>query len=288
MVELLQYFVNGIILGGIIGLTAIGLSLVYGILRLANFAHGDYLTLGAYLAFFYSASLGLNIFLAFLAAVTTASIFGVVIDKIVWKPMRTRGAGLITLLITSIGVAFVLRNLIIVIWGNALRNYGYKVEEGISAFGFRITHIQIWIIVSAFLIMFLVHYLLSYTKLGKAMRAASDNIDLAEVSGIDVERVITWTWVIAAALAAIGGIMLGLDTHIKPVMGWSLLLPIFAAVILGGIGNPYGAIAGGMVIGMGQELSVAILPANYKPAVSFAIMILILFYRPKGIFGGKQ
>ncbi|MFQ5801053.1 MAG: branched-chain amino acid ABC transporter permease, partial [Candidatus Hydrothermarchaeales archaeon] len=112
--------------------------------------------------------------------------------------------------------------------------------------------------------------------------------DLAEVSGIDVERVITWTWIIAAALAAVGGIMLGLDTHIKPIMGWSLLLPIFAAVILGGIGNPYGAIAGGMVIGMSQELSVAILPAHYKPAVSFVIMILILFYRPKGIFGGKQ
>lgn len=287
MPELLQYLVNGLILGSIIALTAIGLSLVYGILNLANFAHGDYLTFGAYLAFFYSFTLGMNIFLAFLVAVATASMMGVIIDKLVWKPMRERGAGLIVLLITSIGVAFVLRNLILVLWGSSLRTYGFRIEEGISFLGARVTQIQIWIILAAFAIMFLVHYLLSYTKLGKAMRATADNVDLARVSGIDVDRVITWTWVIAAALAAVGGIMLGLDTHIKPVMGWSLLLPIFAAVILGGVGNPYGAMAGGMVIGMAQELSVAFLPPHYKPAVAFGIMIIILFLRPRGIFGGR-
>ncbi len=287
MLNIAQLFINGIIFGGIIGLTAMGLTLVYGILRLANFAHGDYLTIGAYLAYFFSFNLGMGMVPSFIAAVAVSSVMGVGIDKIVWKPMRARGAGLITLLITSIGVAFVLRNFVIVFWGNALRNYGFQIKEGIAIFGIRITHIQIGIIVFSIAVMFLVHYLLGHTKLGKAMRATSDNVDLAEVTGIDVERVITWTWIIAAALAAIGGIMLGLDTHIKPVMGWSLLLPIFSAVILGGIGNPYGAIAGGFVIGLSQELSVAVLPAHYKPAVSFAIMIIVLLLRPKGIFGGK-
>jgi neutral amino acid transport system permease protein len=287
MTELVQFLLNGLMLGSIIGLTAMGLTLVYGILNLANFAHGDYLTLGAYFAFFFSISLGLNIFLAFIAAVAASSLVGVIIDKIIWKPMRTREATLITLLITSIGVAFVLRNLIILIWGNAIQNYGYEIKEGMSFYGAKITETQVWIIISAVLIMFMVHFLLTYSKLGKAMRATSDNIVLAEICGIDVERVITWTWVIAAALAAVGGIMLGMDTHIKPVMGWGLLLPIFAAVILGGIGNPYGAVSGGMVIGLSQELSVAIIPSHYKPAVSFGIMIMVLLIRPQGIFRGR-
>jgi len=282
----LQYVVNGLILGGVIGLSAIGLSLVYGILRLANFAHGDYLTLGAYLALFYSLSLGLSFPLAVIIALASTSAIGVAIDRLVWRPMRVRRAGLITLLITSVGVAFVLRNLIIVLWGNALRTYGLKVEEGMDVLGTKITYIQIWIIVISLLLMLLVYLLLSHTKLGKAMRASSDNIELAEVTGIDVERVITWTWIIASALAGVAGIMLGLDTHVKPIMGWGLLLPTFAAVILGSIGNPYGAIAGGMVIGFSQELSVIFMPAHYKPAVSFAIMILILLYKPEGIFGG--
>ncbi|RMF89251.1 MAG: branched-chain amino acid ABC transporter permease [Methanobacteriota archaeon] len=287
MQGLLQYVVNGLILGGIIGLTAIGLTLVYGILRLANFAHGDYLTIGAYLAYLYSVTLGMSMPAAFAAAIASSAAMAVAIDRMVWRPMRRRRAGLIPLLITSIGVAFVLRNLVILLWGNAIRTYGYVVEEGMEIYGLRITAVQLWILVSVFLLMFLVHYLLTYTRLGKAMRAAADNTDLAEVSGIDVEGVITRTWLIAAALACTGGIMLGLDTHIKPIMGWSLLLPIFAAVILGGIGNPYGAIAGGMIIGMSQELSVIVIPAHYKPAVSFAIMIAILFLRPEGLFGRR-
>ncbi len=212
MHDFLQYFVNGLILGGIIGLTAIGLSLVYGILNLANFAHGDYITLGAYLAFFFTFNMELGILPAFFAALAISSLFAVLIDRIVWRSLRERKATLITLLITSIGVAFVLRNIIILLWGNSLRTYGLKVEEGLNFFGVRITPIQIGIILSAVLIMFLIHLLLHYTKLGKAMRAASDNLDLAEVSGIDVERIITWTWVIAAALAAVGGIMLGLHS----------------------------------------------------------------------------
>ena len=130
--------------------------------------------------------------------------------------------------------------------------------------------------------------MLKKTRMGKAMRASSDSLDLARVSGIDVDRVILWTWVIASALAAVGGIMLGMDTMLREVMGWSLLLPIFAAIILGGIGNPYGAMAGGMIIGLSQEMSVAIIPPEYKPAVAFVIMIIVLLIRPKGVFGGTK
>ena len=133
--------------------------------------------------------------------------------------------------------------------------------------------------------MFLVHYLLKRTTIGKAMRALSDNIDLAKASGIDVDRVIRYTWAIGMALAAVGGILYGLITNINPNMGWFMLLPMFAAVILGGIGSPYGAMVGGVVIGLAQELSTAILPTEYKQAVAFFILIVVLFIRPRGILG---
>ena len=132
--------------------------------------------------------------------------------------------------------------------------------------------------------MFLIHYILQKTKIGKAMRALSDNMDLARISGIDVDRVILWTWVISMGLAAAGGVLYGLVTSVRPNMGWVLLLPMFAAVILGGIGNPYGAMAGGLIIGLSQEISTAFLPTEYKLAVGFTIMILVLLLKPEGIF----
>jgi neutral amino acid transport system permease protein len=288
MPEFLQYLVNGIILGSIIALTAIGLSLVYGILNLPNFAHGDYLTMGAYLAFFFSASVGLNLLLAAFAAMVLAAVFGVALDRIVWRPMRKKKAGLVTLLITSMGVAFALRYTIQLLWGSRIRTYGVPIQEGISIFGAKITPVQILIVIFAFTLVFLVHYVLQYTKTGKAMRALADNLDLARISGIDVDRVIIITWIVSSALAAAGGIMLGLDTHLRPVMGWNLLIVIFAAVILGGVGNPYGALAGGMIVAMSQELSVMILPAQYKPAVGFAILIAVLLYKPQGLFRGER
>ncbi|MDP6612920.1 MAG: branched-chain amino acid ABC transporter permease, partial [Candidatus Hydrothermarchaeota archaeon] len=239
MSEFLQFLANGIILGSIIALTAIGLSLVYGILNLPNFAHGDYLTLGAYLAFFFSASMGLHLLPAAFAAMILAAIFGVALDRIVWRPMRKKKAGLVTLLITSMGVAFALRYTIQILWGSRIKTYGVPIQEGISIFGAKVTPVQILIVIFAFTLVFLVHYLLQYTKTGKAMRALADNLDLARISGIDVDRVIIITWILSSALAAAGGIMLGLDTHLRPVMGWNLLIVIFAAVILGGVGNPY-------------------------------------------------
>ncbi|MFQ6051199.1 MAG: branched-chain amino acid ABC transporter permease [Candidatus Hydrothermarchaeota archaeon] len=284
MAEIAQLMVNGIIYGSIISLSAIGLSLVYGILNLANFAHGEYLTLGAYGAFFVSVTLGFNLIFGILAGIAVTVVIGLLLDRFIWKPMREKKAGLVTLLIIAIGVSYLLRYSIQALWGARIRTFGLPIKEGIPLLGAKITYVQIAIILLAFSLMFLVHYLLRYTKIGKAMRACSDDIDLARVSGIDVDKVILWMWVIACSLSAIAGIMLGLDTHIRPTMGWNLLLPLFAAVILGGIGSAYGAIAGGMIIGFSQELSVAVIPSQYKPAVSFAIMIAVILVRPTGIF----
>lgn len=281
--EIAQLAVNGLVLGCIIALMAIGLTMTYKILNFANFAHGDLVALGAYLAFLFNVTVGANLILAILLSVIISACLGICLDKAIWKPLRDKRAGKITLIIASVGLAMFLRNLIVLIWGGGTRNYDQPVREGFEFLGAVITMNQIMVIVVAIVLMFLVYFILQRTKMGKAMRALSDNTDLARVSGINVDRVILWTWVIGMSLAAVGGVMYAMVTTIRPEMGWFLLLPMFAAVILGGIGNPYGAMLGGIIIGLAQELSTAVIPTEYKLLVSFVVLIVLLLIKPQGI-----
>ncbi|MBW4655484.1 MAG: branched-chain amino acid ABC transporter permease [Kaiparowitsia implicata GSE-PSE-MK54-09C] len=289
--QFIQLLVNGIAVGSIIALAAVGLTLTYGILRLANFAHGDLMSLGAYCALtaerVLPTELGvLRIWVAIaLGALLTIGV-ALLTERLIWSPMRDRRASSTTLIIISIGLALVLRNGIILLWGTANQRYQLPVVSALNIFGIRITQGRLLVVGLAIVAIVGLHYLLQQTKTGKAMRAVADNVDLARVSGINVERVVQWTWVIAAGLTAVGGGMYGLITAVRPDMGWFLILPMFAAVILGGIGNPYGAIAGAYVIGIAQELSTYFLPAEYKLAVALLLMVLVLFVRPQGIFRG--
>ena len=285
---MLQLIVNGIVLGSIIALAAIGLTMVYGVLNFANFSHADFMAFGAYIAFVLNVALGLNIILSFFIAIAIAGALGVLLDFLVWKPMRRKNADLVSLVIISIGLSLIVRNAIIFIWGGSTRNFDLPVQRGIEMLGVTITHNQLIGLGTAILFMVLVHFFLKNTKMGKAMRAISDDINLARISGIDSDKVIMWMWFIGMGLAAVAGILYGLETTIRPNMGWFLILPMFAAVILGGIGNPYGAMVGGMVIGLSQELSMLILPSEYKMGVSLGIMILVLLFKPKGLFGGTK
>ncbi|MFM7449872.1 MAG: branched-chain amino acid ABC transporter permease [Leptolyngbyaceae cyanobacterium] len=283
--QLAQLFVNGIAVGSVIALAAVGLTLTYGILRLSNFAHGDFMTLGAYLTFLFN-SLGLNIWLSMLVG-AAATISGILLsEKIIWAPMRARRATSTTLIIISIGLALFIRNGIILIWGGSNQRYNLPVAEAVVLAGLRLPYYDMLVTVLAFLVMLGLFYLLQNTKIGKAMRAVADNIDLARVSGINVDRVVIWTWIIAGGLTALGGSMLGLVEGVRPNMGWFLLLPMFASVILGGIGNPYGAIAGALVIGIAQEVSTYWLPTAYKLGVALVIMVVVLLIRPQGLFRG--
>jgi neutral amino acid transport system permease protein len=281
-----QLVANGIILGCIIALAAIGLSLAYRILNFANFAHGDFLTLGAYFALFGSASLNIGFIGACALALAATAAFGIALDYAAWRPMRSKGASRTAIMILSIGVSLALRNGLIIFFGPDVKRYSLPVREGMNIGPVVFTDLQVAVALIALMVMLLIHALLSRTSVGRSMRALSDNPDLARISGIDVDKVIRYTWSVSMGLAAMAGIMYGLITHVNPNMGWSLILPMFAAAILGGIGNAYGAMAGGMIIGLSQEISTAFLPAEYKIAVSFAIMIAVLFFRPKGILGG--
>jgi neutral amino acid transport system permease protein len=278
---------NGITLGSIIALAAVGLTLTCGILRISNFAHGDLMTLGAYLTWVANTR-GINIWLATLVGALGTVGTMLLTEFLIWKPMRDRRANSTTLMIISIGLALFLRSAILFVWGGSNQSYDLPVIEGQEIFGIKISLYRLLVIFLAVIAIIVLHFLLQKTKIGKAMRAVADNIDLARVSGINVDRVVLWTWIITGILTAVAGSMYGLIVTIRPQMGWFLVLPMFGSIILGGIGNPYGAIAGGLIIGLAQEFSVLFLKSEYKLGVALLITIILLLFRPQGLFNKSQ
>jgi neutral amino acid transport system permease protein len=284
-----QLIVNGIALGSIIALGAVGLTLTYGILRLSNFAHGDYMTLGAFVAWTLNVSkipVLSNIWVSLVVGIVATVGVALLAEAVLWKRMRRVRATATTLVIISIGLALFLRNGILLIYGGDAKRYDLPVSAAIDLFGLKIKFYNLVVLGLAVLAIAGLHFLLQNTKIGKAMRAVADDIDLARVTGINVERVVLWTWIISASLTGLGGQMYGLVTNVRPDMGWFLIMPMFAAVTLGGIGNPYGAIAGAFIIGIAQEVSVPYVGSQYKLAIALILMVLTLLFRPQGLFKG--
>lgn len=294
----------GIVLGSIITLGAVGLTLIYGIARFGNFAHGDLMTLGAYIAFFFtgfiipalglsenrlgSLSFGWPFLVSFIPIMVIVGGAAILIDKLVYRRLRNLRVGAVILAISSLAVAFVLRSIVYIGWGSDYHFYSSGLRPMLDLpLGVKLRPDQIFIIITSGVLVGTLYLFLQRTKLGKALRAMADNPDLARISGIPTERMTSITWLIGGGMAAAGGILLGLDAQIRPDMGWTLLLPLFAAVILGSIGNPVGALIGAMVIGISQQVSTMFMSPAYKPSVAFIILILILLIRPKGIFGGS-
>jgi branched-chain amino acid transport system permease protein len=283
---MLQLIVYGIISGSILALGAIGLTLIYGILNFANFAHGDLMALGAYVALFFKVSLALPMWLAFILGMLCTALLGVCLERMWFRPLRQREARAAIMAISSLGLALILQNLIRMLWGPQVQYYSRTIHFPFTVpfLQVRLNMQQVLIFAIALGLVILVSLFLQRTKLGKAMRATSDNFSLALISGIDTERVVLWTWLLGAGLAAAGGILLCKSVRLHPIMGWDLLLPIFAATILGGIGSPYGAMAGALIIGLAEELSTPFIPTEYKPAVSLVLLVLVLLVRPRGLF----
>ena len=298
MIELIVY---GIVLGSIIALGSVGLTLIWGITDLFNCAHGDQITVGAYVALLFGGlfnrigflqgtvgpfSFSWGLLLSFIPSIIISIAVAVAVDRLVYKRMRRAGAHFITAFIASIGVAWALRGFIYIIWGADFHFYteGLRPVVFLPA-GIKLRVDEIFIMIVAWGAVAAVYLFLGRTKTGKALRALADNPSLARVSGINVERMLIWAWGIAGMLVAIAGILYGIETQLRPEMGWIFLLPLFAAVILGGKGSITGALAGGLVMGIAQQVSTLFLVPTYKPAVAFIIMILVLIFRPKGIFG---
>ena len=301
MTEILQLVIIGLVVGSIIGLGAMGLTLTFGVLKFANFAHADMMTLGMYLGFFVIVDLGFvgghvepfsfgwGMIPAVLFAWAGVAALSVGVDRFVFRPLRRRGTGFLSIAIASLGVAIALQAVVQAIWGSAPLRYHSEIHQAWTfAGGLKIKPDQLLIIGLTLAMAIGLYLLLHRTRLGTAMRATSDNAPLAEASGIDTERVRLATWVIAAAMTAVAGIMFALQSQLRFDAGFEfLLLPMFAAVILGGIGNPWGALAGGLIVGVSQELSTEWINTGFKPGVPFALLILILIVRPRGLFGSE-
>jgi len=280
-----QRGLNGLSLGAIYALGAVGLTLVYGILKLVNFAHGDFLTFGAYMAYLVNITWDLPLVFAIAFAIAATALLGIGFEKTMWAPMRKRGAGMLQLLLMTLGLAFVIRYSIQFIWGTELRQLDVNNTSSVEFLDLRIGRTQLTVIVVGFATLLATGLMLRLTLLGKRMRALSDDIDLAETSGINTSRVILYTWLFAAGLAGLAGVFAGAITQLQPELGFELLLPIFAAVVLGGIGNAFGALAAGIVLGVVIEMSTFIVAPGLKLAIGFLILIVVLIIRPQGIFG---
>ncbi|MBI1886225.1 MAG: branched-chain amino acid ABC transporter permease [Chloroflexi bacterium] len=313
-----QLFVNGVVVGSVFALGAIGLTLIYGILKFGNFAHGDLMMLGAYFAFFAltgrvserprfdkelpwsldslpgavdrlgDLTFGYGLIIAAVVAVAVMAALSIGLDRLIYRPLRRRGAGIVIFAIASLGVAIAARSLMLIIWGPEPRSYVTGIHKAQQyPFDIRLKTDQIFIFAVAVGLAVLVYLLLYRTKLGKAMRAMSDNPDLARVSGINTDQIIAWTWVIGGALVAVAGVLLAIQAQLNPQLGFVILLPLFASAILGGIGNPIGALTGALVVGIAQEVAVEYFAPGYKSGVAFVILIVILLLRPRGLLGAR-
>lgn len=299
-----QILIDGVISGALTGLGAIGLSLTYSILRFANFTHGDFLTWGAYMSLSllgglagYLAgpgatapigafSFGWGLMLAVPGGAAAAILLALVVDRLLFARLRRRGADVIIIVMASFGASMTLRSLLEFIYTAKPAYFTRELQIAMEIFpGARATPDQLMTVALAGVLVLALHLFITRTAAGRAMRAVSESPALAEIYGIDVGRVIRLTWITGVGLAAVAGSMSGLLVQIRPYMGFDLLLPLFAAAILGGIGSIPGAMLGGLIIGISESLAVNILGAEWRAAAAFIVLVLVLLLRPAGIFG---
>lgn len=322
-----KVLISGATLGSVYALGAVGVTLIFGILRFAHFAHGDMMTLGAFVAFMLVAvfqSLGIQTplptgFIVLPIAMAITAGLALAIDRGFYQPLRAKGVKTVTLLIASVGVTLMMQGVIRLFAGTGTRSFFEHEAKDLFRLKLPIEGVrrsvnfsepQILVIITTVIAVIALHFFLTRSRLGKGMRAMADNPSLAQVSGINTAAVVRATWIIAGSLAAMAGTLLGLDVILKPDLAFNILLPIFAAAVVGGLGHSYGAIAGGFLIGFAETISVfnwavllrpfkaglpdwvpndlSIVPSEYKLTVAFVILVLVLLVRPQGIFKGAS
>jgi branched-chain amino acid transport system permease protein len=310
---MLQVLADGLVIGSIVSLGAIGLTLTFAILRFANFGHGELLAWGSYLAFSALAmfaavglaegaqpmapfSFGWPLLAALLAAALFTALLALALDALLFRRLRLQGS--ITLVIASFGAALALRNQLLFVYGGIPRYYSQELQIAVPLVprsglwgwggGMRVTPDQLFVLGLTAVTVVALHLFLARSTLGRAMRATADNPQLARVAGIDPERVLRAAWLLGGALAALAGVFAGLTVQLRPTLGLDLLLPLFAAVILGGIGSVWGAVVGGLVVGLAESAAVAWVGAEWRAAAAFVVLIAMLLVRPSGLFGERN
>ncbi len=302
---MIEQFGNGLLLGIIISVASVALSLLYGVTRIVNFAHGEIIALGAIMTLFFSnpidskilfldrfAPLGMNFSISIVIAILICGIFGGLLEIFLFRPLRKSEVGNIAVLVVTIGLSIFFRHLYLLFATGRVQNFPLELERRQTYLFFDMTPRNFQVLVAGLIVMIFIGLFLSYTKIGKAMRAVRDSNELANVSGINSDNIILFTWIASSMLAGLAGIFQAIINDVRYNMGFLILLLIFAGTVLGGIGTSFGAMVGGLLIGIFVQVSVA-LPfmeghTEAKNAVALAIMILILLFRPQGIFGQKE
>ncbi|MBL8655306.1 MAG: branched-chain amino acid ABC transporter permease [Alphaproteobacteria bacterium] len=291
-----QALADGILTGGILALGAIGYSLSVKILKFANFAHAEFLSVGAYLALTLAAlmgagtpidplSFGLPLIAATIIAGVATGVIAILVDTLVFSRLRARRAAALTLVFASFGMALILRNLVLLLWGPNAHYYGQELQIAIEVLpDVRMLPDHVFVLVLTILLVLSLHFFLQTSRVGVAMRAMADSPALSQACGIDTASVIRWTWLLAGMLAACAGVFAGLTVQIRPELGFNMLLAVLTAAVLGGAGNLFGAVVGGLVVGLAESLSVLIIPASFKPAIPFLLLLIVLYVRPQGLF----
>ena len=301
---MIEQFGNGLLLGIIISVASVALSLLYGVTRIVNFAHGEIIALGAMTLFFSNpidskilfldrfAPLGMNFSISIVIAILICGIFGGLLEIFLFRPLRKSEVGNIAVLVVTIGLSIFFRHLYLLFATGRVQNFPLELERRQTYLFFDMTPRNFQVLIAGLIVMIFIGLFLSYTKIGKAMRAVRDSNELANVSGINSDNIILFTWIASSMLAGLAGIFQAIINDVRYNMGFLILLLIFAGTVLGGIGTSFGAMVGGLLIGIFVQVSVA-LPfmeghTEAKNAVALAIMILILLFRPQGIFGQKE
>jgi branched-chain amino acid transport system permease protein len=294
----MQVIADGLVAASFITLGVVGLSMIYNILNFPTFAQGDHIAVGAYFALGVVAlagtagsvaglSFGWPLILGLFCAAVLTAVVALALDRAIFAQLRRRDASRISLIMASFGVALMLRYMIVVVAGHDPHYYAFAITPALNLGGVRIQPNELISIAVTVAMVVGLHLFLTRTWLGRSMRAVSENPTLARVNGIDVGRVVRWTWIIGAGMAAVAGVLLGVVVQIHPFMGFELLLPMFAALIVGGMTNIYGAVLGAVLIGLAEALTIRYLAPEYRQAVSFVAVFVVLMVRPQGILGEK-
>ena len=287
MSNLLQALGFGLATASIVALAAVAVSLQVSVTNFFNFAYGDFMSFGAYVAWTANRE-GVNFFLSVLLGGIAVGVLGMLANYLVFRPFMRRGVRPVTLLIAGVGLSFVVQNALILIWTPAPRRFSLNLGKALHLGPFLLTPGDLIMIGASVALLFLLHLMLTYTKFGKAIRATSNNIDLAQSCGINSDRVISLTWFIAGLLTAVAGVGLVLqESTLSPTTGFTELFIIFGAVILGGIGRPYGAMLGALIVGVLTEVSGAYVNGAYKTSIAFGVVILLLLFRPQGLIKAR-
>ncbi len=284
--EILQAVVNGLLTGALIAVPAIGFTTIFAVLRFPDFAVASYATIGAFAGWWINVRMGLGVVPVLAGAFVAAGLVGVVAEYISLKPLRSSGA--LTVAIGSIALNLVLENAVRFVFGSDLRGFDLPLEQDITVGSVRMGPQQLQNLALAAAVLALVFLFLRFSRFGRAMRAVADNGDLARLKGIDPGRIAAMAILLGAGLSGIGGVLLGFDTSIDPLTGYRVVLSVFAAAVLGGLGSITGAVAGALVLGVAEEVALLGVPATYRTAVGFAAILLMLTFRPRGLLGERS